>query len=111
MVELQHKNTFFYISCCFIVEDYYLLWKVWCHFVGNFVIIEIQNLSKQYDMYYETYDSIFKMNQQTRGAGGGRAGGGRAHRVTHKIVKNEPSLKCHHVKKDKSYRIHISHTL
>ena len=33
------------------------------------------------------------------GAGGGRAGGGRAHRYTHKVVKNAQSLKCHHVKR------------
>ena len=32
------------------------------------------------------------------GAGGGRAGGGRAHRLTHKIVKNGQSLKCQYVK-------------
>ena len=33
------------------------------------------------------------------GASGGRAGGGRAHRVTHKIVKNVQSSMCHHVKR------------
>ena len=32
------------------------------------------------------------------GAGGGRDGGGRAHRLTHKIVKNGQSLRCHCVK-------------
>ena len=29
----------------------------------------------------------------------GGAGGGRAHRVKHKIMKNGQSLKCHHVKR------------
>ena len=29
----------------------------------------------------------------------GRDGGGRAHGLTHKLVKNGQSLKCHHVKR------------
>ena len=33
------------------------------------------------------------------GAGGCDAGGCDAHRLTHKIVKNGQSLKCHHVKR------------
>ena len=37
------------------------------------------------------------MTQYVRLVNGG-AGGGRAHRLTHKIVKRWQSLKCHHVK-------------
>ena len=39
------------------------------------------------------------VRQVNGGAGGGRDGGGRAHRFTHKIGKIGQSLKCPHVKR------------
>ena len=55
---------------------------------------------KKYNTYYDTYDSKRKMSHwgSRWGKSQGEEPGGRAHRVTHKIVKSDLSLKCHHAK-------------
>ena len=66
-----------------LFRSYYLLQKVWCHFVGYFVLLKYKNL--------QINNSICKMCQ--RGSRWGKA------HTTHKIVENKQSLKCYHVKR------------